>query len=1207
MARLELHGPGGTLVSVELPRMGNLLVGSDAVCDIQIHDPDVQPIHARLKIQPGTLQIEATPEGKSFRHNGKRVAVCQVAPGDELGFGEHRAYFFAGDSAPAKPAPQAPSRPSNPSPVKPLEPVKRKVDKPLELDWDDVADASVVEPAKLKKGSRSASKESKVRKSPELADPVKRSWLDRLRGRSESVDVRHVPVVAAEGGRGLSVFADEEETGKKLVTAPLIVLLGLTLVGLSATAFGLWWVIDRTRANRAYESGVSAYESGDFRAGSERLSSFLRMRPDEERSSNAHILETLSRVKELTSGASPQLAGGLAIALKELPPLADEPAWKDRQMDAAEAVATLTRDLAAKAKQNASVETVDQARSAFRLHTELAGEAAAAQRTRLKVDQFMAEAEASVAKGEARTKTLGLMDEALKSRSSQSVFQARDELLAKYPELIADTMISKRIETANQQVQENVKLLKISRQAERQDSPNTLGQPQTIFVRAQSASTQKAKSAGPPTPAQIAVVSGSGLIVGLDQATGNVLWQRPSGTSPGFDPLLIPEETPPSVLAYDDRDQSLVRLALTDGKLIWRQPLGDTPRTAPLVLGNRLIVALPGKGHLLWIDLGSGRVNDGLDLKWPLTGSVIASANNQTLYVPADQSVLFVIQVEPKACLKSVYLGHRLAALRVPPIRSGRFLMFPENRELNTGSLQTWLIDDRGTSMQRLQQESLEGWSWFKVAQQGNLIWTPHDKGGFSVYGVGDYTLAKPLTQIGKNASTKTPAHPSVSMAVGQREALILDRTLKHYRLDAQSGRLDIIRSWDIPDSHAVSSIKKFDDNVYLIFLASNRDLARIAMAIDLRADEPLWSTSWGTSMELTHHAVIKSKLNWLDSAGRSFDTEVEKSNESKAFQWSPKALTNKAEAALPEVSESEQKWNWHEADDLRIGLSETQANQIRIQDNAGSPIRSLTLPIPTKLPPVRLDKLLFIAGEGGEVAIASAEDGSPQGQPFVPDYEKTALWKWSSIVLLEDKSIVVSDTTGRLVRLAIEQDPPRLRQTARSQVDGKFTGTLVSTGRAVLALLADGTVFSLAGRDLSVQTKWTFSGAGTRLIRVSANKSMIFHPSGIVRVIDASGQIELESKTSSVMPLGRPLLRDNQIVWLTQSNQTELVNWPLNEPNPLKFALKTWVLGPLIPDGDDWIVVERPGVFRRIPKSVMSQVKSGQTAAVSPNVEAKP
>jgi hypothetical protein len=117
----------------------------------------------------------------------------------------------------------------------------------------------------------------------------------------------------------------------------------------------------------------------------------------------------------------------------------------------------------------------------------------------------------------------------------------------------------------------------------------------------------------------------------------------------------------------------------------------------------------------------------------------------------------------------------------------------------------------------------------------------------------------------------------------------------------------------------------------------------------------------------------------------------------------------------------------------------------------------------------------------------------------------------------------------------------------------------------------------------------------------------MIFHPSGIVRVIDASGQIELESKTTSVMPLGRPLLRNNQIVWLTQSNQTELVHWPLNEPNPLKFALKTWVLGPLIPDGDEWIVVERPGVFRRIPKSLISQIKPGQTAALLPKVGANP
>ena len=105
MARLELHGPGGTVESVELPRSGSLLVGSDAVCDIQVLDTDVQAIHARLKITPGGIMVEATPEGKSFKHNGKRVAQCQVSPGDELGLGGYRAYLFATDAAPAKPAP----------------------------------------------------------------------------------------------------------------------------------------------------------------------------------------------------------------------------------------------------------------------------------------------------------------------------------------------------------------------------------------------------------------------------------------------------------------------------------------------------------------------------------------------------------------------------------------------------------------------------------------------------------------------------------------------------------------------------------------------------------------------------------------------------------------------------------------------------------------------------------------------------------------------------------------------------------------------------------------------------------------------------------------------------------------------------------------------------------------------------------------------
>jgi hypothetical protein len=226
-------------------------------------------------------------------------------------------------------------------------------------------------------------------------------------------------------------------------------------------------------------------------------------------------------------------------------------------------------------------------------------------------------------------------------------------------------------------------------------------------------------------------------------------------------------------------------------------------------------------------------------------------------------------------------------------------------------------------------------------------------------------------------------------------------------------------------------------------------------------------------------------------------------------------------------------------------------------------------------------------------VAIASSDDGSPQGQPFVPDYEKTALWDWSGMVPLEDQAVVLADTTGRVVRLVLEQNPPRLRQTSRVVLEGKFSGTLLSTGRAILALMADGSVLSLAGRDLSTQTKWAFPGAGTRLLPLSEKQGMIFHPSGLIRLVDGSGQSEKEASLPSAMPLAEPLVHKDRIVWLSQSNQSELVVWPQADSVPRKYPLKTWVQGPLLIEGDDWVVVERPGVLRRVPPEILTQPPS--------------
>ncbi len=1172
MARLELHGPKGRTERFDLPETGSLLIGSDAVCDVHLKDPEVQPIHARLKVQVGACQVEATPEGKSFLHNGKRTAKCAMLPGDELGVGGYRIYLF--ESQPAQPVAPPPVTPKPAAPAPVFEPPAKPVEKsprpraqvpeePMELGWDDVADDS----AEIAPPPAKAAKSAK-----ETSRGLGRDWSD-----NESKPVEREATAIA--GRGVTVFAEEEEETRKLSKTPLVLLLTGTLVVLGLTAFGLWWIIERTRANRAYEAAIANYDAGEFATSGQRFRDFLRMRPNEARSSTARVLESLSRLRETSGGAAPQLAAALTMAGKELPALSKEPAWTDRGMEAAEIVAGLARDLATRAQQTGSTETIQSARAAYKLHEELAGEAAPKQRERLKVDNVMAAAEAAVAKGEAKAKALAEIDAALGKRQAAVAFRLRDALVNRYPEMGADAAVTKRLDQSNQQVQENVKPLGLKRDALTDDDPESLGPPITVFARSRAAEAD-----GSPEPAEINVVTGGALTVGLDSRDGSVIWQRPAGSGTAFKPLTIVDDSPPAVLAFDDRSKSLVKLALADGKLIWRQTLGDAPRQPPLVLGNRLILALPSLGHLLWIDLATGRIDDGLDLKWPLSGSITTASNDKSLYIPADESVVFVVSTEDRTCQRSIYMGHAPGSMRVAPAKSGRFVFFAENHEVRTGSLRTLLTDDRGQAPQRLQQESLEGWVWFTPAQQGTLLWAAHDRGGFAVFGIGEATQARPLAPVAKSPALNAPARPTVAIAVGQREALIVDRTAKHYRLEAQTGRMDILRSWPLPEGVPVAAITRIDDYRFVIHLATDKDLGRVAVAIDLRQEKPLWTTSWGIPLEPSEGESGGASLLWTDGRGETIEVKPESPGKPVAVDWIRKPRETEESAVGGDASGEETKWTWYGSGTGRIGISTKDSKRIRLHSGKDGKESELTLPLGTRIAPVRIGEVLVVAGENGEISLVSIADGGAIGQPFVPDFEKSSPWNWTAMVALDEGSVALADKSGRLVRLVVEKDPPRLRQGARVALEGAFSGTIVSTGRTLLALKSDGTVLSLAARDLSTQAEWKFPGAGTRIYGIDGFGAMVFHPSGVIRVIDPAGQVGRETQAQGLMPAVSPRRIGAETVWLTQNEGSALAVWSDTAETPKRTGLGQWVQGPILATQAGWFVVERPGMLRAIP-----------------------
>ncbi|MFM7319350.1 MAG: hypothetical protein ACKO5E_20580, partial [bacterium] len=114
----------------------------------------------------------------------------------------------------------------------------------------------------------------------------------------------------------------------------------------------------------------------------------------------------------------------------------------------------------------------------------------------------------------------------------------------------------------------------------------------------------------------------------------------------------------------------------------------------------------------------------------------------------------------------------------------------------------------------------------------------------------------------------------------------------------------------------------------------------------------------------------------------------------------------------------------------------------------------------------------------------------------------------------------------------------------------------------------------------------------GTRLYPLGGAKALLCHPSGLIRLVDESGQTQVETRLANAMPTGRPLLEGKELAWLGQNKQSELILWKTDDPEPRRTPLGTWVQGPVFRGESGWLVVERPGVVRQVGSAIPSDEK---------------
>ena len=347
------------------------------------------------------------------------------------------------------------------------------------------------------------------------------------------------------GRRFLNVLTgrDRAPGQERIISSPLVLVLVGSLVALVFLGVTLQGIIAKTVATKLYNRAVESLDNGDHRNAMRQFDEFLASKPAESdpRTSKARVFRALADVRQYTATTGASWSNALMSARKMVDTVGKERAYRDVSTELAELLIKTGEALADRARIAAEAPLVAEAESALALHARVAGKAAGPMLARSSLPAKLAEARAAVQKRQARERGLAAMDAALKASSSSGVYEARDLLVASYPDLAGDRDLISRMTRANDLIRRAVTFDPSRRPAETEPRREPLGPPTSLVLR----SAEAGKPTPPATSGESVHAIADGFAYGLDAATGAPLWQVPVGLSSPFPRGPSPAESPP--------------------------------------------------------------------------------------------------------------------------------------------------------------------------------------------------------------------------------------------------------------------------------------------------------------------------------------------------------------------------------------------------------------------------------------------------------------------------------------------------------------------------------------------------------------------------------------------------------------------------------------------------------------------------------------
>jgi outer membrane protein assembly factor BamB len=1171
MATLEVHDSSGRVQFVELTRDHPVLFGTSSACDVVLQGEFIRPVHGRIRWKSEKFKVEASPDAEFVLINGHKMTTGSIRQGDEITVGDCRMFLIRAEEDDGNPkrskSPGGDDRTRVAAP--PVVPA-RTASSPSSSSRRGGRPAGRDEPPSLERDDWLDSIRTAQGKEPGIAPveaPLKRGFSRRRNDEVDFVEPEAKPKKKFAGFARLAALWGSVAPGReKILTSPLVIGLVVSLVILVGLGFWLKSIISSTIASRTFDRAVQNFDDGDYRTAMRDFDSFLKDNPRDARAGKAQVLRSLANVRQYVTAEGGTWSSALEAANEMVEQVGALPAFRDEQVNLAELIIKIGEGLADRARLGADAKSLGEAETVVGLHARVAGEPAPSFLNKSKLPSKLTEARAAVRKAQIRAEALGKMDQAVKDSAPSKVYDARDALVEKYPDLVRDKDVVARMTTANELIRKAVTVEKTGRPAEHASRPEALGPATSLVLR-----TSRETIAEPPAEEIIYAVA-DGYAYAIHGLTGAPLWNRPLGLAAPFAPQPIPGDA--TAVAIDARYNELVRLDARTGALKWRLALGEVAVSPPLVLGNQLAQVLPG-GKLLLVGLESGELQTTVNLGRPLARSPVNDDAGLHLYILGRQDCLFVLAREPLSCTAVVYLGHADASVPCAPARLGRFLIVPENDSLYNSQLHIMLLDQDGAKVKPVQDVNVSGWTWQTPSSAGPVVWGLGDKGGYEAFSVGDYTSKEPFHSLARLTADSVSTGPAFALVRSDRELWVASAHSGRYDLDLEKGTIDL-RAPIVQPGPAQAPIQKAGKLVIMTF--QDQASGGVALwAIDTDSNAVVWKTVVGAPWPVRPSPGARGGLSLIGRDGREVELDSERINRGGfLIEGVPKP----GEFSLPAGRRLRVQ---SAGKTIEAIVPQGGSKELWVQDPAKPAVWQKTaLPVAMAAEPIAWGGGVLLLGQDARAYLLDPLSGTASAEPFVPKFDRDHQGSWLPPAAVDRDTLVLADDVGHIHRVSLKTAPvPRLVGEATTTLPQQIVAGPVSTGGAVVVVTADRHVRALVTRDLSPVGSWALEAPLSGPPAPAGDGCFVTDRAGGVVAVGRDGA-RLWSINLKAAPVGLPLVQDKVVWFLTSDGNLHIRNRSDGAAID-KLSLGILPDGGLLQAGKDILVSSGRGTIRPV------------------------